>query len=112
MRGSLSATPHEWLKTVCLDVEGRAVQLLGLTEQVPLHFGSYAPRAHSVFGPSPPQSRRAWPSVGPVVVLGVLRSYKQSPTMMIKKLSAVGNSLDLIIERPLLELLDIFPKAS
>ena len=42
----------------------------------------------------------------------MLRSYKQSPTMMIKKLSAVGNSLDLIIERSILELLDIFPKAS
>ena len=34
-----------------------------------------------------------------------LQTYHQVP--MIKKLSAVGNSLGLIIERPILELLDI-----
>ena len=40
-------------------------------------------------------------------MLDVLRAYEQGFTMMVKKLSAVGNSLGLIIERPILELLDI-----
>jgi antitoxin component of MazEF toxin-antitoxin module len=39
------------------------------------------------------------------VMLSFVRTYNEST--MIKKLSAVGNSLGLIIERPILELLDI-----
>jgi len=39
--------------------------------------------------------------------LGVLHLYERCSTMMVKKLSAVGNSLGLIIDRPILELLDI-----
>lgn len=35
------------------------------------------------------------------------RRYEHGAPMMVKKLSAVGNSLGLIIERPILELLDI-----
>jgi antitoxin MazE len=38
-------------------------------------------------------------------MLMFVRTYNGTP--MIKKLSAVGNSLGLIIERPILELLDI-----
>jgi antitoxin component of MazEF toxin-antitoxin module len=33
--------------------------------------------------------------------------YERGTAMLVKKLSAVGNSLGLIIERPILELLDI-----
>lgn len=48
-----------------------------------------------------------WRQTDADVILGVLRAYEQGAPMMIKKLSAVGNSLGLIIERPILELLDI-----
>ena len=51
----------------------------------------------------------AWPSLtwrpaGWALSFG---SYERERGPMIKKLSAVGNSLALIIERPILELLDI-----
>src|SRR5690606_4001573 len=48
-----------------------------------------------------------WCSSTPSVTPAVLRAYERGPTMMVKKLSAIGNSLGFIIERPILELLDI-----
>jgi antitoxin MazE len=41
------------------------------------------------------------------VLISVVRSYEYGDAMMVKKLSSVGNRPRLIIERPILELLDI-----
>lgn len=62
------------------------------------------PRRRSVIGSGEPVTRGALRVRPPVGTL-FIRTYNTAA--MIKKLSAVGNSLGLIIERPILELLNI-----
>ena len=45
--------------------------------------------------------------LAPIMSVLVIPAYERGAYMMVKKLSAVGNSLGLIIDRPILELLDI-----
>lgn len=66
--------------------------------------GAYLTERRKRCSPEPPAPS---PRSCPAGRLSFLRRHEHGATMMIKKLSAVGNSLGLIIERPILDLLDI-----
>ncbi|MDQ3033728.1 MAG: hypothetical protein M3Y87_15025, partial [Myxococcota bacterium] len=67
--------------------------------------GEQTATEHSMLRATSRRLTAALPAVRGDVTLVFVRTYNEDG--MIKKLSAVGNSLGLIIERPILELLDI-----